>query len=172
MPIESRPIPGFDGYLATADGRVIGRHGRPLAFYLDEDGYRRVTLASARGKDARRVHVGIHQAVCLAFHGPRPAGMEVRHLDGSKRDHPDNLEWSRHIVNIRDRAAHGTLPRGLRSGKAKLGYAAILEIRRSIANGLPQRLLAKKFSVSQGVISSINRGLTWAYVKEDEYAHP
>jgi hypothetical protein len=54
-------IPGFDGYYLDDSLRVISRHGRPLAVFHDKDGYPRVNLATARGKNARRTHRGLHQ---------------------------------------------------------------------------------------------------------------
>lgn len=54
----------------------------------------------------------IHVLVALAFHGPRPDGMEVRHLDGVRTNNrPENLSWGTHAENMQDAIAHGTFSR-------------------------------------------------------------
>jgi hypothetical protein len=165
------PICEFDGYFATSDGQIIGRHGRPLAFYLDKDGYRRVTLAAGKGAGAQRLHRGIHQLVCAAFNGPCPEGLLARHLDGSRDNNiPDNLKWGTLVENSADRIAHGTVPRGEKHHLAKLTDRNVLNIRRLIAQGFPERKVAKVFGVSQGTIHMIKVGRTWTHV-ENAHAH-
>jgi hypothetical protein len=162
---ELRPIPGFEGYFATSDGQVLGRHGRPLAFHVDDDGYKRVSLAVGRGKDARRVHRGIHQAVCASFNGVCPEGMVARHLDGSKRNNtPDNLKWATILENAADREVHGTVPRGEKSGVAKLTDDDVYSIRCFLAVDFSQRELAALFAVSQSTVHLINKKATWSHV--------
>jgi hypothetical protein len=64
----ARPIPGFPGYIATADGHVVSLRCSPpriLREDPDRDGYPYV-LAIGRG---RRRRLLVHRAVALAFHG-------------------------------------------------------------------------------------------------------
>jgi hypothetical protein len=156
-----RPIPGFDGYTVTDTGLVYGRWGRPISPYLDKDGYLRVTIALGRGKDALRIHRGIHQLVCLTFHGDG-AGLEARHLDGNQRNNtPDNLAWGTRQQNSDDRTAHGHVPKGESHGMAKLTEDAVFSIRAYLAMGIDQRQIAGWFNVSQSAINHVSTQKTW-----------
>ena len=161
----NKPIPGFPGYFATDDGHVIGRWGRPLSAYRDRNGYMRVTMAVDSGKDAQRLHMGIHQAVCAAFNGPA-TGPEVRHLDGNKlNNHPNNLAWGTRQQNSDDRTAHGHVPQGESHGCAKLTADEVKSIRVFLATGLPQRMIAAWFGVSQGIVHCIHARKNWRNIK-------
>ena len=118
LPEEWRPIPGWDGlYEASTHGRVrsiertVLRAGRPmrvpakvLAPNVHHSGYRRVILA----RGGQRFEYLLHQVIALAFHGPRPEGMEVRHLNGDQTDNrPENLRYGTSSENSRDTLAHG-----------------------------------------------------------------
>jgi hypothetical protein len=92
------PIPGYPGYAVTRDGRVYstasnwrGYGVRELARTPDDDGYLCVRLTIDKG---RRKRVAVHKLVAAIFLPPRPAGHEVRHLNGTKTDNrDDNLAW-------------------------------------------------------------------------------
>lgn len=105
-----RPVPGLDGYEASNIGRVRSlKRGSPrqLAVSLDDWGYRRVSLWVNGAVRSRRVH----QLVCAAFHGPRPVGLQARHLNGEQLDNrADNLRWGTPRENMRDRIKHGRHP--------------------------------------------------------------
>jgi len=155
------PIPGFDGYFATDTGLVIGRWNRPVASYADKDGYLRVTLAMGRGAGAQRIHRGIHQVVCAAFHGQQ-LGMEARHLDGDLLNNtPDNLAWGTRQENSDDRILHGTVPKGETHGCARLKSHQVHAIRFFLACELSQRQIAAWFGVSQPTIHNISANRNW-----------
>jgi len=108
-----QPVPGFEGYEASTAGRIrsVDRQlsdgrwagGVVLAATEDDNGYLRVTLSTGGRKRTKQVHV----LVCLAFHGPRPKGREVRHLDGVKVNcRPGNLAWGTKGRNAKDRESH------------------------------------------------------------------
>lgn len=99
-------IPGTDGnYAAGSDGRIFNRHTkRPLSAHIPKKGYPTVALWYG----GRKHTTSVHRAVCTAFYGPRPAGAEVRHLDGNPLNgRPDNLAWGTRLENWQDRKAHG-----------------------------------------------------------------
>lgn len=99
-----RPVPGVSRLEVDHDGRVR-RDGTLLA------PRRRPT-----GPGYYDVHVGtrtfcLHVLVALAFHGPRPPGRVVRHLDGdASNNRPENLGYGTASDNLRDQVAHGTHP--------------------------------------------------------------
>lgn len=80
--------------------------GRVLVGTLErKSGYRKVCLANGNRRRTRPVHV----LVCEAFHGPRPVGADVRHLDGDSLNNTvTNLAWGSRSDNNRDAVDHGT----------------------------------------------------------------
>jgi len=72
--------------------------GRPLASFMVK-GYLALNIPKL---------AYIHRLVCEAWHGPRPEGMECRHLDGNPFNNtPDNLRWGTSKENAQDTLRHG-----------------------------------------------------------------
>ena len=107
MPTEQwRPVPGFPDYEVSSFGQIasIKRGSRQiLAGGKTEMGYRNVLLYTNGHRVGRRVH----QIVALTFLGPRPDGLEIRHLDGDQLNNAvDNLAYGTHEENMADRRRH------------------------------------------------------------------
>lgn len=104
-------VSDFPNYEVSDRGRVrsLARHpGRVLAAGPDGGGYPHVQLHRDGTSRTLRVHV----LVAAAFHGPRPEGLEVRHLDGDPTNNrPENLAYGTHSENMQDRTRHGYRPR-------------------------------------------------------------
>lgn len=122
--IESRPIPGATGFLATSDGRILttwrrSRDGRKVV--STPDGEPRDVASydrkSARGEptpyrsvmvrwdEGKRKPAYVHHLVALAFIGPRPDGYEVLHgAKGSGCNDADNLRYGSPDENAAERA--------------------------------------------------------------------
>lgn len=115
-----RPIPDWEGYYSASNlGRVrseprvirnsLGRDwpvpgGIRKARTERQSGYQVVTLARSGG----RIHYRVHRLVLTAFCGPRPAGLEGRHLDGDPSNNAlSNLIWGTPRENMRDVVRHG-----------------------------------------------------------------
>lgn len=175
MPIEIwRDIPGFEGsYQVSSLGRVkslartIARVGGKGDMHLKEkflkvhpnsDNYPIVGM----NLNGKRFSDAVHRLVLLAFVGPRPPGMEARHLNG-KRGDPRliNLEYGTPKQNASDKREHGTLACGSRSGMSKLTSEQVEEIRDLLSEGYSQSAVAAKFGVTQPAICHINTGHTW-----------
>jgi hypothetical protein len=105
----------------------------------------------------------IHALVCEAFHGPRPIGAEVRHLDGNRFNNAAaNLAWGTPQENAADRALHGTVASGDRNGMAKLTHVQVSEMRRLRAvEGLSYRLIGVRFGVSTMTAYRAVEGQSW-----------
>lgn len=104
---EWRSIPGYEGrWEASNWGRVRSlprprTRGGVLSQRLNKRGYLSVTL----GRETHEVH----RLIALAFIGPRPDGMETRHLDGNPLNCQEvNLAYGPRSANVRDKRAHGT----------------------------------------------------------------
>lgn len=83
---------------------------------------------------------------------------------------PDHLYVGTASDNARDRWARNRNPvewaRGERNGRARLTAAQVVEIKRDLAAGALQRVVAARFGVGQAAISQIATGRTWAHVRE------
>lgn len=101
-----RPVPEFPDYAASNLGQIASVKGgkfRVLAGGKTEMGYRNVLLYQNGERVGRRVH----QLVALTFHGPRPEGLEIRHLDGNKLNNAAaNLAYGTAEENYWDRKLH------------------------------------------------------------------
>jgi hypothetical protein len=104
------PVPGFPGYFASDDGRVFserrwrGNNGpRELAGGVNAHGYRQVILCDNGVRTVREVHA----IIAATFHGPRPAGLDTRHLDGDKSNNAaSNLRYGTRSENELDKVRH------------------------------------------------------------------
>jgi len=148
--------PSFEQYEVSRRG-FIRRKGsdaplksRPVNKY----GHLGVSL-SVNGKVYHRT---IHRLVALSFlPEPQPGKNFVCHIDGDPANNSDtNLYWGNGTTNARDRVAHGN-----QSGGSKLAKEEVLKIREMCAQKIPQSEIAKKFAVSQGIISMINTRKVW-----------
>lgn len=148
------------GYIVHEDGEIIGKRGKPLQPYTNDRGYPAVSLY-CNGKSVTRP---VHQLVCEAFHGPQPfPEAQVRHLDGDPTNNwMENLAWGTAAENWADRRRHGTDTCGERSGKAKLTWEQVREIRaRYTSGGVTQTELAADYSVASSNLGPILTGETW-----------
>lgn len=110
-----KPVPSYPGVLASSEGRIVLP---PRYAPLPNGGFRIYTPEPTVGqdrkakKDAAHVYKGtytffygnikVHQAVCEAFHGPKPFdGAVVIHLDeDAKNNRPENLKWGTQKENL------------------------------------------------------------------------
>lgn len=127
--IEWRNIPGWEGKYEVSDAgevrALLNTRNTPLEVSVikkqtkNSAGYACVSL-SANGISRM---FNVHSLVMLAFVGPRPDGMEVRHLDGNRLNpHLSNLAYGYPEDNSADRKHHGT------TNYLGTEYADILEI--------------------------------------------
>lgn len=122
---EWRAIPGYEGYEASSWGRVrsvprevsyrgswkagaytMMKPGRVLKPAPKKSGHLKLMLG-------RGVHLDVHVAVALAFHGPKPENCEVLHADHNPANNvPANLSWGTRRENLMQdfRRGHRTVP--------------------------------------------------------------
>lgn len=156
-----KAIPGFEGlYDVSSAGivRGVGR-GRILKTSLDR-GYPKVRLAAAGKRFTRRVA----SLVCLAFIGPRPAGLQVCHRDGRRANSAAaNLYYGTPQQNAADALRHGTRRQGETIPWAKLDEATVRSIRTN-PEQLSQSALARRHGTAPSTINRIQRGKRWKHV--------
>lgn len=111
--VEFRHVPGYLGYAAGDDGSIWScvpyrgsrcwRHLSPTIH--KRSGYHRLAVSIPL---RWRKQVTVATLVCTAFHGPRPAGMECCHGDGTRsNDAAANLRWGTRRENMQDKIKHG-----------------------------------------------------------------
>lgn len=97
-----KQVPGFERYEVSDRGAVRRpghRQGRSLKPVAQHNGYLRVRLY----KDLWPYNRFIHTLVLTAFVGPRPEGLQCRHLNDNKLDNRLlNLRWGSPKENTAD----------------------------------------------------------------------
>lgn len=168
--MEWRCVVGVSGYEVSSTGLV--RSWLPLRNYaptpteprilkpsIDKNGYRTYALQVGPKK---KKYIRGGAMVAEAWHGGRPDGMVVRHLDGSKNnDTPSNLRWGTPKENSNDSKVHGTYIHGAKVNTAKLSIDDVLMIKASTKGHAE---LSKELGVSPGAIWHIRDGRTWKHV--------
>jgi HNH endonuclease/NUMOD4 motif len=103
-------VEGFSNYCVSSTGQVWSRprrrtQGGLLALDTTAKGYMYVTLT----REGKSRVVLVHHLVLLAFIGPRPVGLETRHLDGNAANNRrENLAWGTSSENEYDKVKCGT----------------------------------------------------------------
>ena len=172
-----KQIPAYPQY-EVSDCGLVSRGNKVLSQSPNVKGYPRVTM-SINGKSVTRV---VHALVMEAFVGPRPEGMQIRHIDGSRTNNAiENLAYCTASENEADKSIHGTKavgdkngmrtkpearPRGSKHGKAVLNESAVALIKKKLSEGhrgIGEKL-AKEHGVSPQLISNIKSGRVWGHV--------
>ncbi|AVO25677.1 HNH endonuclease [Mycobacterium phage McGuire] len=173
-----KEIPGFPDYEVSNRGRVRSwknsRHGRsktpkPRTPQRHPQGYLRVALSN-HSAGMRQSTNNIHKLVLLAFVGPRPEGMEVRHLNGDPSDNRlENLAYGTKKENGADRVRHGTQIRGEQYPHSKLSYLKAKAIRTLYASeGFSYSDLSEVFGVDPRTIRRTISGEYWSLPVPEE----
>lgn len=152
---EWRAIPDTN-YLASDDGQIRHVNAETIRKpYCDTKGY----LYIGFWRRKKQCCATVHTLVALAFHGPKPDGMQVRHLDGNKKNNrPENLVYGTARENAGDRERHGNTRRGERNGNAVLSNTDTDFIRLLYARGCASQYeLAALFGTSQAQVHNIVR---------------
>lgn len=168
------PVLGYEGfYEASSEGNVrrIHRYGRAHVHLL-RPGSRRDYANFTLCLESQAKTFCAHRLVWEAFNGQIPAGMQINHKNGDKRDNRlSNLEIctpsenTLHAVHVLHRP--WTKPPhvpGTKNGRAKINEEAVQEIRRLRQLGWSQQKIADAFGIHQTGVSALLRGLTWKHL--------
>lgn len=118
-----------------------------------------------------RQRIAVHRMVAIAFIENPDNKEYVNHIDGNKLNNcVDNLEWVTASENSIHAVATGLSPIGEAKTLAKLTEKDVLEIQAAFEAGEKDFVLAKKYGVTSGVISSIRLGKTWKHVSGKVFA--
>ena len=148
-----KPVVGYAKFYRVSNmGRVFSeRTKRFLKPHIRTTGaaYAQVALWRAKSQRTKLVHT----LVTGAFIGPRPKGLDVRHLNGVPADNRlTNLEYATRQQNVLDMKWHD----GRKN--TKLWPKDVQDIKRRLAAGEPLRSIAKHHSVHYTMIGHIKTG--------------
>lgn len=162
--VEKKPIPDWeDKYEAGSDGRIYSlRTGLPI---FEEVNCRHRRLQVKLWRKQKVTTVQAQRLICVAWHGPKPEGKEVSHLNGNSLDNrPENLRWETKKENAARKIEHGLSDKGLANSRACVSKEDVLLIRQRIALQIPYAEIAKEFGISKATISRINTGQRYSEV--------
>jgi len=110
----------------------------------------------------------VHSLICEAFHGQRPRGMEVRHLNGNRRDNrSENLSWGTRSENAADRLRHGTDWNGDKHKSRVLSGAVVIDLRTRRKRGDTYAKISKDTGIGYSTAYKAIRGASWRSVGEE-----
>ena len=165
--VEFRQIPDYPDYQVGSDGSIWShRRGKwkRLKGWKELSNHLKVTLHN----DPLHRLVFIHHLVLEAFVGPRPQGMETRHLDGNPENNAiTNLVWGTRKENVADAVHHGTAVighRGQDHNQAILTDHSVIEARRLRRSGIPLSKLSSRFGVHSATLQSAICGKSWSHI--------
>lgn len=158
-----KPIPGFEVYEASSCGLIRrreiceGSQGLPLRMWQSASGYSQVALCL----DGKKSTLHVHTLVALAFHGVRPEGHVIDHVDRCKTNNAAfNLEYVTRGMNA---SRFESTLRQTRRGehKRKLTVSDVSTIKLRIAAGESLKSIRRDYAVAPHTLSNIKTGRTW-----------
>jgi hypothetical protein len=162
-----KPIPNYEGYFATEDGRIYsvrGNHGTaPLKEIYQGTNIKTDYKFVIFWYNNRPSTKSVHRLVAMAFLGkPSNKNLEIRHLDGNRHNNNvSNLLWGSRKENCQDTIRHGRTTKGSKNKASKLIEEQVAIIKKSDDSS---ELLAKKFGVCGRTIRNIRNSKSWTHV--------
>ncbi|SRR5258706_13184637 len=156
-----RSLPRIVSY-KRGDDIVQRRYdGKEIIVSPQPSGHLKVGLGRKKGI---RVSKEVHVLVLESFVGPKPDGLEGRHLDGiPDHNNLNNLCWGTRSENSKDALCHGARLSGERHFRAKLTDNQVRLMRTQFKNKSYSELAAI-YSVSKSTVAQIAQGRKWKYV--------
>lgn len=160
----TKDVTGFEGlYTIDESGNVYSvRNKRPIKPVLFPSGYEYVHLC----KNGNSKIIRLHRLVAEHFI-PNPHDYkQVNHINGVKTDnYASNLEWCNSYQNMKHAQETGLFKTaGEDNPSAKLKWKDVHAIRKEYVKGSKEHgthALAKKYNVTNVMISKIVRGECW-----------
>lgn len=164
-------VPGYEGYYEISDqgkvrslARVVqGKKKKTVSPRVLKTqlhvGYIRAYLT----KNSTTESIYVHILVWKTFRGLIPETHEIDHIDGNKtNNYLDNLQCISKPVHKALTVSRRQHARGEKVGNSKLKTKQVEEIKELLKDPtIAQNTIARRYNISQGVISSIKTGRTW-----------
>ncbi len=153
-----------EGQVRRAVGGRGAKAGKVLRWHTHTStGYPDIRLRH----EGKAVAIPVHRLVAWTFLGPRPEGLQIRHLDGNKMNASlSNLAYGTIEQNARDKVLHGNSSKGVRNPRAKLSEQDAKAVYQSkgVRNA---ELVAKQFGLSESTVYRIWSGTYWNHVTQE-----
>lgn len=169
-----KEVPGYEGVYSVSDLGAVRSEPRIVAHILDGKRLKGKVIRSRINKQTgypavnlcvnnRRKTFPVHVLVCMAFIGPRPEGLVIRHMDGSRLNSElGNLSYGTQLDNSNDALIHGTTARGIKLNRAGLTEDDIRSIR---SDKRMQKEIAHQYGVGVPTISNIKNRVHWKHIE-------
>lgn len=166
-----KPVVGYEGWYSVSNMGRVRRDApgqgtfapRVLTIHAHRPGYQLVTFS----RDGKARHANtVHSVVAEAFMPPRPAGHQINHKNGNKRDNRlENLEYVTPKENTHHALRMGLSEvRGHANGRAILTEAEVIAIRhRCTVKDDTWKNIAAEYEISRGALRHIVRRTTWKH---------
>jgi uncharacterized protein YfaT (DUF1175 family) len=103
--------------------------------------------------------IRVHRVSWFVHNGEIPEGKYVLHTcDNRKCVRPSHLFLGTHLDNMRDKIVKGHTPQQDWHWNNKIPESEMETLRKMISDGISQKMIAKKYGVSQSHISHIKTG--------------
>ena len=161
-----KQIEGFPDYDVSTLGRIRSwrtNKTTPVIRKLENNGgYHYVSLM--KPGEPKKVGRKVHRLVAQAFI-PNPDNLpEVAHKDGNPEHNTINdLRWSTHGDNMRDKVEHRTLPLGEKHHASKLTTEIVIDIRSRHAAGESMSSLARACGICVATMFEVIHRKTWTH---------
>lgn len=142
-------------YIRNGETKSFRKRGQKIKTFMSNSGYVMVSLTK------HHLKFYIHRLVAHYYiKGKTNEKCQVNHIDGNKTNNSiSNLEWVTQSENIK----HNYTNLGYVSKSCKLTKQDAINIRNIVADGKTQKSVAKKYNVSEMVISRIINNVQKAY---------
>ena len=153
------------GYAVHDDGKVFDVDGNFVLTHPDNNGYLIFQISDA----GIRYDVAVHRLAALQRFGSivLEEKVEVRHLNGNKRDNSTkNISFGSRVENINDISPVDRMHMSMMGTEKqrKLSFDQVRELRRLKSEGWSLRQLCKKYGLAVSTVSYIVNRKTYADV--------
>ena len=152
--LEWRVVPFAPNYTVSEYGH-IAKDGELLRPFTNQNGYRVAQFSI----NCKRLRMGLHKVIAIAFLGDCPDGLQVAHNDGNQlNNHYTNLRYATPKENCADKKRHDT--NWIRHRRAMTTATAMLVLE-MVANKVPRRKIATELGLNVGTVNGIVYGRSY-----------
>jgi len=171
-----KDVVGYEGFYQVSNlGRVRScdryiefhrgtrLHKGKLLRPRERAGYLAVALSAYGIQKDKNIHI----LVAEAFHGDRPRGFQVNHIDADKHNNcASNLEFISPSDNTKHAYSMGRISQlGEKNNQATITDSDVRQIRHYLASGMTVTGVARLLGFTVAVVSGINVGRTWKHIQ-------
>lgn len=149
-------------YKITPEGMIYNAKGNCRKPSICKKGYAHITLSNKGSKTTYLVH----RLVAEQYIPNSSKLLQVNHIDGNKLNNSvSNLEWVSSSTNVIHSFSSGLSNySGSKNGRSKLTEDQVVQIKQLLLQGIKNKEIADKFSISKSVICDIKHKRKWSHI--------